>query len=128
MAPGKRTGNIAAWRLHDLRRTMATYMEELGIPPHIVGSVLNHSPRGFKGVTSVYTRGDLVYERRKALVAWARFLSLLIDRRIGEHMLKLLRPTNEVDAHAKDRLQSLLQADAVTWERNWESILSIATH
>jgi integrase len=128
MVAGKRSGNLTAWRLHDLRRTMATYMEELGIPPHIVGSVLNHSPRGFKGVTSVYTRADLVYERRKALVAWARFLSLLIDRRIGEHMLKLLRPTNEVDALAKDRLQSLLQADPVTWERNRHSILSIATH
>ena len=128
MAAGKCIGNIAAWRLHDLRRTMATYMEELGIPPHIVGSVLNHSPRGFKGVTSVYTRGDLVYARRKALVAWARFLSLLIDKRIGEHMLKLLRPTNEVDAHAKDKLQTLLQADAVTWERNRHSILGIAAH
>ena len=32
----------SAWRIHDLRRTLATHMEDaLGIPPHIVGSVLN---------------------------------------------------------------------------------------
>jgi integrase len=44
------------WRLHDLRRTVATHMEELGIPPHIVGSVLNHDPRA--SLTLIESNGD----------------------------------------------------------------------
>ena len=111
------------WRLHDLRRTVATHMEEIGVPPHIVGSVLNHSPKGFKGVTSVYTRGDLIYERRKALVAWARYLSLLLDDRIAKRLQQLLNPESEIDAQATDSFRQLLQADVTTWERRKNSIL-----
>src|SRR5215212_3265339 len=33
---------IAPWRLHDLRRTVATRMAEIGILPHVVEAVLNH--------------------------------------------------------------------------------------
>ena len=33
---------MADWRLHDLRRTAATGMAELGILPHIVEAILNH--------------------------------------------------------------------------------------
>jgi len=32
---------VAAWRLHDLRRT-ATRMADLGVPPHVIEAVLNH--------------------------------------------------------------------------------------
>ena len=66
------------WRLHDLRRTMATHMEELGVPPHVVGSVLNHDPKGYKGITSVYTRGTLIAHRQKALSLWAEYLTMLV--------------------------------------------------
>jgi hypothetical protein len=33
---------VAPWRLHDLRRTVATGMAEIGISPHVVEAVLNH--------------------------------------------------------------------------------------
>lgn len=38
------------WRLHDLRRTMATKMAELRIPPHIIEAVLNHKTGIVSGV------------------------------------------------------------------------------
>ena len=39
----RRIGELAGWRLHDLRRTMSTVMHgELGVPPHVVEAVLNH--------------------------------------------------------------------------------------
>src|SRR5262249_45628825 len=30
------------WRLHDLRRTVATRMADIGVQPHIIEAVLNH--------------------------------------------------------------------------------------
>ena len=40
----------ADWRLHDLRRTCATGMQELGISNDVVQSVLNHAIGGVGGV------------------------------------------------------------------------------
>ena len=37
------------WRLHDLRRTAATMMGEIGIEPHIVEEVLGHVIQGGRG-------------------------------------------------------------------------------
>jgi hypothetical protein len=110
------------WRLHDLRRTVATHMEELGIPPHIVGSVLNHDPKSYKGITSVYTRGDLIFERRKALTAWARFISLLLDEARWESVSKLLSPETEAEAARTDEFRRMIQADAETWGAYLEGV------
>lgn len=110
------------WRLHDLRRTVATHMEELGIPPHIVGSVLNHDPKGYKGITSVYTRGDLIFERRKALGAWARFLRLVFDEKAWRTVSKLLSPETEAQAARTDEFRRMIQADAETWRSYLENL------
>jgi hypothetical protein len=34
--------SIPAWRLHDIRRSVATGMAEIGIQPHIIEAVLKH--------------------------------------------------------------------------------------
>ena len=47
-ATGKELRN---WRLHDLRRLLSTRMHELGITPHIVEAVLNHTSGHKAGVT-----------------------------------------------------------------------------
>src|SRR5690606_27288292 len=48
---------IAPWTPHDLRRTAATHMEEIGISPFIVGHVLNHVSATKSTITSrVYAR------------------------------------------------------------------------
>jgi integrase len=105
------------WRVHDLRRTVATHMEDaLGIPPHIVGSVLNHAPGSYKGVTAVYTRGSLIYERRRALVAWARLLTLAVDG--GEtwaEVARILRPETEAEAARTEEFRRMAQADETSW-------------
>lgn len=121
-ADGARLNTLPPWQLHDLRRTVGTHMEEIGIPPHIVGSVLNHSPRGFKGVTSVYTRGELIFDRRKALTAWSRYLSLLLDQATRLELGRLLKPETEVDAMRVSAFRAALQADRATWERKRASL------
>lgn len=114
---------VAPWRLHDLRRTVATHMEDaLGIPPHVVGSVLNHDPKGYKGITATYTRGSLLYERRRALTAWARFLDLTLNTEIWPKFEKLVRPETEADAANTDEFRRLIQSDQGSWRRYVESI------
>ncbi|WP_439541378.1 tyrosine-type recombinase/integrase [Hyphomicrobium sp.] len=75
---GKRELDAAAdlydWTLHDLRRTAATGMAELGVPPHVVEKILNHSTGTFAGVAGVYNRFEYRQEMRNALRFWAAHL------------------------------------------------------
>ena len=70
---------IAGFTAHDLRRTAATGMEELGFSPFVVGHVLNHISLTKASVTSrVYARYDYGREKREALAVWAdRLIELL---------------------------------------------------
>ena len=56
------------WRFHDLRRTAATNMAELGVPLHTISRVLNHAEGG---VTRIYARHSYLNEKREALNLWA---------------------------------------------------------
>ena len=72
---------VTDWRYHDLRATMATRMEvDLHIPPHIVGAVLNHDPKAYKGITAVYTRGDPIDDKRTAMDAWGTLISNILGQ------------------------------------------------
>jgi len=62
---------IAPYRLHDLRRTAATGLAELGVLPHIVEACLNHQSGHKAGVAGVYNRARYVDEMRAALQKWA---------------------------------------------------------
>jgi integrase len=62
---------VAEWRLHDLRRTCATGMAELGILPHIIEAVLNHVSGHRAGVAGIYNRARYSDEMRSALQKWA---------------------------------------------------------
>jgi integrase len=58
------------WRVHDLRRTMATTLAGLSVPPHVLGALLSHSPGRTMGITAVYNRFRYADECRRALEAW----------------------------------------------------------
>jgi integrase len=62
---------IEPWRLHDLRRTVATGMAELGVQPHIVEAVLNHVSGAKAGVAGVYNRAAYAAEKKVALERWS---------------------------------------------------------
>lgn len=65
---------------HDLRRTVATQLIDLGISYDVVASVLGHEP-GDKNVRTLvrhYVRTDLIPQKRRALEAWdARLRAIL---------------------------------------------------
>jgi integrase len=65
---------IAPWRLHDLRRTAATQMAELGVQPQHVEAVLNHISGHKSGVAGVYNKARYEGEMRAALQRWADHL------------------------------------------------------
>ena len=61
------------WRLHDIRRTVATRLADLGVLPHVVEAVLNHVSGHKAGVAGTYNRAAYATEKRKALDAWGAY-------------------------------------------------------
>lgn len=73
----KRLSSVTEWRLHDLRRTLATGLQRLGVRFEVVESILNHVGASKAGVAGVYQRHDWRDEKRAALDAWAAHLERL---------------------------------------------------
>lgn len=70
---------IDPWRLHDLRRTVATGLARQGTLPHVVERLLNHVSGSLGGVAGVYNRFQYLGEMREALDAWSAHVSTLGD-------------------------------------------------
>jgi integrase len=74
-------GDPPPWTIHQLRHTVSTRMNELGIAPHVVELILNHASGHRRGVAGRYNHSELLPERRKALTRWAAHLSGIVSRR-----------------------------------------------
>jgi integrase len=72
---------FAPWTLHDLRRSVATGMAELGVAPHIVEAVLNHVSGQKAGIAGVYNRATYEKEKRIALATWAEHVLAAVEGR-----------------------------------------------
>ena len=70
---------LEPWRLHDLRRTAATRLGDLGVQPHVVEAVLNHISGSKAGVAGVYNRAAYRDEKRAALALWADRVGELVS-------------------------------------------------
>lgn len=70
----KRLKHQEEWTLHDLRRTLATLLNDLGVAPHVVEQLLGHS---LGGVMAIYNRSQYLPEKRAALDMWLERLSLI---------------------------------------------------
>ena len=68
---------IPPWRIHDLRRAMASGMARLGVQLPVVEKVLNHVSGSFGGVQGIYQRHEFRAEKREALERWADHLLAL---------------------------------------------------
>jgi integrase len=72
---------LAHWTLHDLRRTVATGMGELGVQPHIIEACLNHISGHRRGVAGVYNRAVYATEKTRALALWAEHVAAVVEDR-----------------------------------------------
>lgn len=75
VARGEKAATLAAWRLHDFRRTGVSKLAAMGFDSIIVDKLLAHKPSALKGVASVYQRHEFYPERARALDAWASYLT-----------------------------------------------------
>ncbi len=75
---------VRPWRLHDIRRTVATRMGDLGTLPHVIEAVLNHVSGHRAGVAGVYNRAHYRAEKRRALDRWGDHLISLVSGRTSK--------------------------------------------
>jgi integrase len=69
---------IEPWVMHDLRRTLATNLQKMGVKLEVTEAILGHSSGTRKGIIGVYQRYEYGPEKRAALEAWARKLDAIV--------------------------------------------------
>ena len=72
---GLTTLEIATFTPHDLRRTAATFMSEMGEMDEVIDAVLNHAKQG---IIKVYNLNKYDKEKQRALESWARKLESIV--------------------------------------------------
>ena len=70
---------VGPWRLHDLRRSAATRLCDLGVAPHVVEQILNHHSGHRAGVAGIYNRSGYEREVRAALALWNDHVRTLVE-------------------------------------------------
>jgi integrase len=69
---------MADWIFHDLRRTMTTKLNELGVSEKVADILINHRAKKKGGVAAVYNRYQYMAERKAALELWCRHFDQLL--------------------------------------------------
>jgi integrase len=82
---------LMPWTVHDLRRTLATGLQRLGVRLEVTEAVLNHVSGSRGGIAGVYQCHDWAPEKRVALDAWAAHLLDVEQRTPADNVVKLAR-------------------------------------
>jgi integrase len=69
---------VEGWTLHDLRRTLATNLQKIGVRLEVTEAALNHVSGSRAGIVGVYQRHSWADEKRAALEAWAARLDAIV--------------------------------------------------
>jgi integrase len=70
---------IERWTLHDLRRTAATRMHEMGVDALVIDDLLGHLNNIRGGVRGIYNKADTLSRQREALALWSAKLATLVS-------------------------------------------------
>jgi integrase len=84
---------IATFTTHDLRRTFATALVEMGIALDLVAAIVGHEAGGKDTRTLVrhYVRTDLLERKAPALAAWDERLKAIVTGNESAKVVRLLR-------------------------------------
>jgi integrase len=82
---------LTHWTQHDIRRSCATGMADLGVQPHIIEATLNHISGHKAGVAGIYNRSTYDAEKRQALNLWAGHLMAVVEG-LGSSVTPMRRP------------------------------------
>src|SRR5205085_4317441 len=78
---------LEPWRLHDLRRTVATGLQRLGVRFEVTEAVLNHVSGARSGIAGVYQRHDWKEEKAEALAGWGRHVVGVVENAVDRRDL-----------------------------------------
>ncbi|MBY0225253.1 MAG: integrase arm-type DNA-binding domain-containing protein [Hyphomicrobium sp.] len=101
---------IDEWTLHDLRRTGATGLGNLGVAPHIIERILNHSSDSFDGVSGLYNRAKYLPQMREALALWAAHVKRVVKAHPPEKTLVVPSKRAQASAAATPTVSANKQA------------------
>jgi integrase len=73
-----RAAGLKDWVLHDIRRSVATGMADIGIQPHIIEAVLNHVSGHKGGIAGIYNRATYSKEKAEALARWDAHIAAVV--------------------------------------------------
>ena len=74
----KRSG-VIGWTLHDIRRSVATKLADIGVQPHIIEQILNHQSGHKAGPAGIYNRSSYEREVRAALALWEDHVRTIVE-------------------------------------------------
>jgi integrase len=84
---------VTGWRIHDIRRTVATGLQRLGVRLEVTEAILNHVAGKSRGVVGIYQRHDWATEKRSALEGWAaHVMARLSDTMTQSNLVRLIVP------------------------------------
>jgi integrase len=98
---------LEPWRTHDLRRTMATGFQRLGVRFEVTEATLNHVSGAKGGVAGIYQRHDWQDEKRVALEAWARHVGMIIARTGQNSVVVMSQSTDPSDQCAASTVKNI---------------------
>jgi integrase len=71
--------NVKNWTTHDIRRSVATKLADLGVLPHVIEQILNHQSGHKAGPAGIYNRSSYEREVKAALALWCDHLCVLVE-------------------------------------------------
>jgi integrase len=82
---------LAAWRLHDLRRTFVSGCGELGIRGEVIELCINHQSGVRGSVAGIYNKSVLLPERKEAFERWSLHLTGLVGDKPAAEIVQIPR-------------------------------------
>jgi integrase len=73
-----RRASVKNWTTHDIRRSVATKLADIGVLPHVIEQILNHQSGHRAGPAGIYNRSSYEREVRAALALWHDHLRTLV--------------------------------------------------
>jgi integrase len=79
----------SSWRLHDIRRSTATGLADIGIEPHVIEAVLNHYSGHRRDIHGTYNRSSYEKQVTSALLRWSEHVLALVEGRTATNVVTL---------------------------------------
>ena len=88
-AAKKESVKFRPWIVHDIRRTVATKMQSLGVKVEVTEEILNHKTGSRSAIARRYQVYEYEHEKRAALETWERHLRGLVAGHLTDNVIRM---------------------------------------